>query len=120
MLVHSVPDILTKLVQVGNATTFEPAGAEANPQDDVDPGVRAQLLLLPLPRRAHRDRPRHLRPRRTACGFATLQQAGQVDGLFLTSGIIKGSIATEGRLTQPLAPVPWGEQGVLEWVWGRL
>ncbi len=37
-------------------------------------------------------------PDELARGFSTLQQAGQVDGLFLTSGIIKGSVATEDRL----------------------
>jgi predicted DNA-binding helix-hairpin-helix protein len=37
-------------------------------------------------------------PDELARGFAALQQAGQVDGLFLTSGIIRGSVATEDRL----------------------
>jgi predicted DNA-binding helix-hairpin-helix protein len=37
-------------------------------------------------------------PDELARGFAGLHQAGQVDGLFLTSGIIKGSTATQDRL----------------------
>ncbi len=37
-------------------------------------------------------------PDEMASGFETLRQAKQVDGLFLSSGIIKGSVTTQDRL----------------------
>lgn len=37
-------------------------------------------------------------PDEMAKGFDSLQKSGQVDGLFLSSGIIKGSVATQDRL----------------------
>lgn len=37
-------------------------------------------------------------PDEMATGFETLQQAGKVDGLFLSSGIIKGSVTTQDKI----------------------
>jgi predicted DNA-binding helix-hairpin-helix protein len=131
MLVQSVPDTLTKLEQIGNATAFEPAGdaptretAVAGPPGRYPPHSLADCIThvatptgqKPIlktmlttacerncfycPFRAGRTKTARVTfaPDELARGFNTLQQAGQVDGLFLTSGIIKGSIATEDRL----------------------
>ncbi len=38
------------------------------------------------------------RPDDMAAAFQTLEQAGQVDGLFLSSGIIKGSVRTQDKI----------------------
>jgi predicted DNA-binding helix-hairpin-helix protein len=132
MLVQSVPDTLTKLEQLGNATAFEPAGdaparesaALAGPPGRHQPHGLADCIMhvatptgqKPIlktmlttacerncfycPFRAGRTKTARVTfgPDELARGFSTLQQAGQVDGLFLSSGIIKGRVATEDRL----------------------
>ena len=52
------------------------------------------------PFRAGRSRTERvtISPDEMAKGFDTLQHAGQVDGLFLSSGIIKGSVTTQDKL----------------------
>src|SRR6202011_846902 len=52
------------------------------------------------PFRAGRGKTKRLTftPDEMAGGFDTLQQAGQVDGLFLSSGIIKGSVTTQDKI----------------------
>ena len=37
-------------------------------------------------------------PDELAQGFDTLQRAGQVEGMFLSSGIIKGSVTTQDKI----------------------
>jgi predicted DNA-binding helix-hairpin-helix protein len=54
------------------------------------------------PFRAGRSRTRRvtLRPDELAQGFDRLQQTGQVEGLFLSSGIIKGSVTTQDKIIE--------------------
>jgi predicted DNA-binding helix-hairpin-helix protein len=54
-------------------------------------------------------------PDEMARGFDTLQQAKQVDGLFLSSGIIKGSVTTQDRLldTAQLIRKRYGYRGYI-------
>ena len=127
MNIQVVPDTLTRLGQLGDVTAFEPAGDQpAQEQRPAryqshslaecitnvsTPGGHKPILKTMLttacerncnycPFRAGRTKtPRvSFTPDELASGFATLQAAGQVDGLFLTSGIIKGSIPTQDRL----------------------
>jgi predicted DNA-binding helix-hairpin-helix protein len=54
-------------------------------------------------------------PDEMAQGFNTLQRAGQVDGLFLSSGIIKGSVTTQDKIidTAELIRHRYGYHGYL-------
>ena len=127
MLVHTLPDTMTKLAQMGEATGYEPAGDQ--PQQERRPGATPSHSLascitqvstpkgrLPLlkamlttacerncyycPFRAGRSQTKRLTvsPDELARGFESLHQAGQVQGLFLSSGIIKGSVTTQGKI----------------------
>lgn len=127
MLVQKQPDTLTKLIQIGNATRFEPAGdqpqKEARPASAQSSGLASCIAHLRTPGgkkpvlkamlttacerncyycpfRAGRSKTRRttFAPEEMAAGFDTLHQSGQVDGLFLTSGIIKGSVTTQDKI----------------------
>lgn len=129
MLVHTRPDTMTTLAQMGDATSFEPAGD--HPQQERRPGTfqshslaecitqvstpkgRLPILKAMLttacerncfycPFRAGRSQTKRLtvRPENLAQGFDTLHQAGQVQGLFLSSGIIKGSVTTQDKIIE--------------------
>lgn len=127
MQVQTQPDILTKLIQVGNATSFEPAGdqpqserarapyqsrslAECVTNVSTPRGTRPVLKAMLTtacerncyycPFRAGRSKTRRVSftPDELAGGFDSLRRAGQVDGLFLTSGIIKGSVTTQDKI----------------------
>ncbi len=127
MLTQIVPDTLTKLQKLGDATLFEPAGDQ--PQSEryrapyqsrslaecitnvATPTGKKPILKTMLTTACERDC--HYCPFRAGCsktkrltltpdelakGFDTLQHAGWVDGMFLSSGIIKGSVTTQDKI----------------------
>ena len=127
MLIQSLPDTMTKLVQMSDATQFEPAGDQ--PQQErrhaayqsrsldecithvsTPTGKRKILKAMVTtacqmnchycPFRAGRSKMKRLTftPDELAGGLNTLQQAGKVEGMFLSSGIIKGSVTTQDKI----------------------
>ncbi|MEO6889685.1 MAG: hypothetical protein ABI324_11945, partial [Ktedonobacteraceae bacterium] len=123
MLVQTLPDTLTKLAQMGDATMFEPAGdrpQQERPRAAYQSRSLAECITnvatprgsLPIlkamvttaceknchycPFRAGRSKTKRLTfmPDELASGLDTLQRAGKVQGMFLSSGIIKGSVTT--------------------------
>ena len=124
----NVPDTMTKLAALGEATRFEPAGDQ--PERERAAGARGRPHSLadcitqvstptghkPIlkgmmttacerncyycPFRAGRTRtPRvNFTPDEMARGFETLERAGRVDGIFLSSGILRGSVTTQDKL----------------------
>jgi predicted DNA-binding helix-hairpin-helix protein len=128
MQTRIAPDTLTKLDQMGDATAFEPAGdaplgersaparRPGRPLSDcvmsvATPGGPKPILKTMLttacerncyycPFRAGRTKTARVTfsPEEMARGFDTLQRAGRVDGLFLSSGIIRGGVTTQDRL----------------------
>ncbi|HVO41222.1 MAG TPA: radical SAM protein [Aggregatilineales bacterium] len=122
---HAVPDTLTKISRMGDATLYEPAGdqplrektrfqshslSECITQVSMSGGKKPILKTMLTtacerncyycPFRAGRSKTERytLTPDEMARGFDALYQAKQVDGLFLSSGIIKGSVNTQDRL----------------------
>lgn len=127
MHIQTQPDTMTKLIQVGRATRFEPAGDQPESEGKRTPyqsqsladcitnlstpqGRRPVLKAMLTtacernchycPFRAGRSKTRRVTftPEELASGFDGLHRAGQADGLFLTSGIIKGSVTTQDRI----------------------
>jgi predicted DNA-binding helix-hairpin-helix protein len=127
MLVQTLPDTMTKLAQVGDATIYEPAGDQ--PQRErrrgayqsrslaecitnvVTPQGKKPVLKTMLttacerncyycPFRAGRSQTKRVTftPDELASSLDTLQRAGKVDGMFLSSGIIKGSVTTQDKI----------------------
>jgi predicted DNA-binding helix-hairpin-helix protein len=121
------PDTITRLTQMGEATQYEPAGDQPLSERRRAPyqsqslsecitnvatptGKRPILKTLLTtacerncfycPFRAGRSKTKRITfsPDELAGGFDTLQRAGQVDGLFLSSGIIKGSVTTQDKI----------------------
>ena len=127
MYTHIVPDTITKLTQLGDATTFEPAGDQpqqerrrvpyqshilaecitnvATPKGS-KPILKAMITTacerncLYCPFRAGRSKMKRLTftPDELASGLDTLHRAGKVDGMFLSSGIIRGSVTTQDKI----------------------
>src|SRR6266516_3017126 len=127
MLVQTQPDTMTKLAQMGDATIYEPAGDQpqqerrrvpyqsrslaecitnvATPKGK-KPVLKAmvttacQMNCHYCPFRAGRSQMKRLTftPDELASGLDTLQQAGKVEGMFLSSGIIKGSVTTQDKI----------------------
>lgn len=121
---YSVPDTLTKLTQMGDVTLYEPAGdapQQEKPQQGYHPLECITHVATPkgpkpimktmittacerncyyCPFRAGRSQMKRLTfsPDELAGAFDTLQRSKQVDGLFLSSGIIKGSITTQDKI----------------------
>lgn len=128
MLVQKQHDIITRLTQVSDATAFEPAGdqpeterrrrvpyqshslAECITNVTTAKGKRAVLKTMVTtacerncfycPFRAGRSKTARVTftPDELAKGFDTLQRTGQVEGMFLSSGIIKGSVTTQDKI----------------------
>lgn len=127
MLVQSLPDTVTKLAQMGEATIYEPAGDQ--PQQErrrvpyqsrsldecitnvVTPKGKKPLLKAMMttacerncfycPFRAGRSKTQRMTfsSDEMAGAFDTLQRANRVDGIFLSSGIIKGSVTTQDKI----------------------
>jgi predicted DNA-binding helix-hairpin-helix protein len=121
-----VPDTYQKLLALGAATAFEPAGdaphqeqtgryqsrslAECITHVSTAQGKKPLLKTMVTtacekncyycPFRAGRGKTRRLtfQPDELAGAFAGLVQKRQVDGLFLSSGIIKGGVTTQDKL----------------------
>lgn len=118
---------MTKLAQMNEATRFEPAGdrpqqehlrasyqsqslAECITHVSTPTGPRKILKTMVTtacemnchycPFRAGRSKMKRLTftPDELAKSLDTLQHAGQVEGMFLSSGIIKGSITTQDKI----------------------
>jgi predicted DNA-binding helix-hairpin-helix protein len=127
MLVQTLPDMMTKLAQMGDVTTFEPAGNQPQQERHHAPyqsrslaecitnvaTPKGQLPVLKTmlttacerncyycPFRAGRSKMKRLTftPDELARGFDTLQSTGQARGLFLSSGIIRGSVTTQDKI----------------------
>src|SRR5579859_2898301 len=127
MLIQTLPDTMTKLALMGNATTFEPVGDK--PQQErrhapyqshslnecitnvATPTGKKSILKAMVttacerncyycPFRAGRSKMKRLTftPDELASGLDTLQQVGKVEGMFLSSGIIKGSVTTQDKI----------------------
>jgi predicted DNA-binding helix-hairpin-helix protein len=144
MLLQTIPDTLTKLAQIGDATDFEVAGDQ--PQSErrrvpfqssslaecitnvVTPQGKKPILKAMMttacernciycPFRAGRSRTKRVTftPDEMASGLDTLQRAGQVDGMFLSSGIIKGSVTTQDKIidTAEIVRNRYGYRGYL-------
>ena len=141
MLVQTLPDTMTKLAQMGDVTSFEPAGDK--PQQESRHVVYQSRSLaecithvstpkgkLPIlkamattacekncfycPFRAGRSMMKRLTftPDELAGGFDTLQRAGKVEGMFLSSGIIKGGVTTQDRSSRRLKLFA-GDMGIM-------
>jgi predicted DNA-binding helix-hairpin-helix protein len=122
-----LPDTITKLAQMGDATAFEPAGdkpQQERPRVAYQSRSLAECITnvatpkgsLPIlktmvttacerdcfycPFRAGRSKMKRLTftPDELASGLDTMQRAGQVGGMFLSSGIIKGSVTTQDKI----------------------
>src|SRR5260370_20753960 len=127
MLVQALPDTITKLSQIGAVTQFEPAGDQPQSErrwvpyqarsladcitNVSTPGGKKPLLKTMVttacernchycPFRAGRSKTKRVTfgPDELASGFDTLQRAGQVEGMFLSSGIIKGSVTAQDKI----------------------
>ncbi len=125
MYIHTVPDTMQKLTQMGDATLFEPAGdtprteqprfqshslAECISNVSTPTGKKPILKTMVTtacerncfycPFRAGRGKTRRvsIRPDELAGAFDQLQRARQVEGLFLSSGIIKGGVTAQDKI----------------------
>src|SRR6266581_8968193 len=127
MLVQTVPDTLTKLAQLGNTTNFEPSGDQPQGEHKrvpyqsrsldecitnvVTPTGKKSILKTMMttacerncfycPFRAGRSKTQRMTfsPDEMAGAFDTLQRANRVEGIFLSSGIIKGSVTTQDKI----------------------
>src|SRR5437867_3910055 len=127
MLVQTVPDTLTKLAQLGNTTNFEPSGDQPQGEHKrvpyqsrsldecitnvVTPTGKKSILKTMMttacerncyycPFRAGRSKTQRMTfsSDEMAGAFDTLQRANRVEGIFLSSGIIKGSVTTQDKI----------------------
>ena len=144
MFVQSLPDTVTKLTLMGEATQFEPAGDQPQQErrhalyqsrslDECITNVSTPQGRLPIlktmlttacernclycPFRAGRSAMKRLTfsPDELASGLDTLQRANKVQGMFLSSGIIKGSVTTQDKIldTAELVRGKYDYQGYL-------
>src|SRR5256884_879379 len=127
MLIQTLPDTMTRLAQMGDAAVFEPVGDKPQQERRRVPyqshsleecitnvstptGKRKILKAMVTtacqmnchycPFRAGRSQMKRLTftPDELASGLDTLQQTGKVEGMFLSSGIIKGSVTTQDKI----------------------
>jgi predicted DNA-binding helix-hairpin-helix protein len=127
MLVQSVPDTLTKLAQFGDTTRYEPSGDQPQAEQKrvpyqsrsldecitnvVTPKGKKPILKTMMttacerncyycPFRAGRSKTQRMTfsSDEMAGAFDTLLRANRVDGIFLSSGIIKGSVTTQDKI----------------------
>jgi predicted DNA-binding helix-hairpin-helix protein len=121
------PDTLTKLAQMGNATLYEPSGDQPQAErrrvpyqsssleecitNVVTPKGKKPILKTMMttacerncfycPFRAGRSKTQRVTftPDEMAGAFDALQRADRVQGLFLSSGIIKGSVTAQDKI----------------------
>ena len=127
MHIQKQPDTFEKLTRMGDVTLFEPAG-DAPMQEKQKPNKHVGILSdciahLKTPtgskpvlksmlttacerncfycpfRAGHSGTQRiTIKPDEMASAFDTIQRSGKVDGLFLSSGIIKGGVTTQDKL----------------------
>src|SRR2546421_2845301 len=127
MLIQTQPDTMTKFALMGDAAAYEPVGDQPQQERRRAPyqshsleecithvstptGKRkilkamvttaCQMNCYYCPFRAGRSKMKRLTftPDELASGLDTLQQAGKVEGMFLSSGIIKGSVTTQDKI----------------------
>src|SRR5947209_7036634 len=127
MLVQTQPDTMTKFALMSDAAAYEPVGDQPQQEHRRVPyqshsleecitnvstptGKRKILKAMVTtacqmnchycPFRAGRSQMKRLTftPDELASGLDTLQQAGKVEGMFLSSGIIKGSVMTQDKI----------------------
>jgi len=123
MLINQTPDTLTKLTKMGDVTLFEPAGDQpqteryqshsvaeciTNVSTPTGPKPVLKTMLTTAcerncfycPFRAGRSKTERVTvtPDQLAGAFDSMNRSGKVDGLFLSSGIIKGSVTTQDKL----------------------
>src|SRR6266852_3258770 len=127
MYTHIVPDTITKLTKMGDTTRFEPSGAQPQAErrrvpyqsrslaecitNVVTPKGKKPVLKTMMttacerncfycPFRAGRSKTQRMTfsPDEMAGAFDTLQRANRVEGIFLSSGIIKGSVTTQDKI----------------------
>lgn len=127
MLVQVQPDTITRLARLGDATQFEPSGDQpmmerrrvpyqshnvaecithVSTPTGKKPILKAMLTTacerncFYCPFRAGRSKTKRMTfsPDEMAGAFDTLQRAEQVQGIFLSSGIIKGSVTTQDKI----------------------
>lgn len=145
MLVQTLPDTMTKLAQLGDATIYEPAGDQPQQEQHRRVPYQSHSLAecitnvatpkgkLPIlkamvttacerncyycPFRAGRSKMKRLTftPDELASGLDTLQRTGKVQGMFLSSGIIKGSVTTQDKIidTAEIVRKRYGYRGYL-------
>jgi predicted DNA-binding helix-hairpin-helix protein len=127
MQARIIPDTLTKLAQLGDTTHYEPSGDQPQTErrrvpyqsrsiDECITNVMTPKGKKPIlktmmttacerncfycPFRAGRSKTQRVTftPDEMAGAFDTLQRANRVQGLFLSSGIIKGSVTTQDKI----------------------
>jgi predicted DNA-binding helix-hairpin-helix protein len=127
MHIQKTPDTFEKLTQMGDVTLFEPAGdapiQEKQPVNKnlgyladcishVQTPTGAKPILKTMlttacerncyycPFRAGHSGTKRItvKPDEMASAFDTIQRSGKADGLFLSSGIIKGGVTTQDKL----------------------
>jgi predicted DNA-binding helix-hairpin-helix protein len=126
MHIQRKADTFEKLTQMGDVTLFEPAGdapmqeksltrnagflseciAHLKTPTGTKPVMKTMLTTacerncFYCPFRAGHSGTKRvtIKPDEMASAFDTMQRSGKVDGLFLSSGIIKGSVTTQDKL----------------------
>lgn len=127
MFVQTQPDTITKLARMGDATQFEPSGDQpmmerrrapyqshsvaecitnVSTPTGKKPILKAMLTTacerncFYCPFRAGRSKTKRMTfsPDEMAGAFDTLRRAERVQGIFLSSGIIKGSVTTQEKI----------------------
>src|SRR5579884_688224 len=144
MLVQTLPDAMTKLAQIGDATVYEPAGDQPQHErrrvpyqsrslaeciTNVTTAQGSKPILKTMmttacernchycPFRAGRSKTQRVTfsPDEMAGAFDRLQRAKQVQGMFLSSGIIRGSVTTQDKIldTAEIVRKRYGYRGYL-------
>ncbi len=143
MHIQKTPDLATKLADAASLTDFEPAGDQPRAEKrvpfqarslaDCITSVSTPKGAMPIlktmittacerncnycPFRAGRGKTKRVtfKPDELAAGFDTLQRAGKVKGMFLSSGIIKGSVTTQDKIidTAEIIRRKYGYRGYL-------
>lgn len=135
MNIHVKPDALTQLTQLGNITQDEPAGddpqnerttmlpciSQVSTPQGKKPILKA-MLTTACERNCHycvfragRSKTERVTftPDEMAKSFQTLEQAGQVQGAFISSGIIRGGVTTQDKLIDTAEIIRRQYQGYL-------
>src|SRR6266702_886718 len=113
MLIQTQPDTMTKFALMGDAAAYEPAGDQPQQErrripyqsysleeciTNVSTPTGKRKILKAMVTTASQMKRLTFTPDELASGLDTLQQAGKVEGMFLSSGIIKGSVTTQDKI----------------------